>query len=40
MLTNTKIQRLKTPTKLERHADGDGLYLEVSKNCVVGKVST
>ena len=31
MLTNTKIQRLKTPTKLERHADGDGLYLEVSK---------
>jgi integrase len=31
MLTNTKIQRLKTPTKLERHLDSDGLYLEVSK---------
>ena len=26
MLANTKIQRLKTRTKLERHADGDGLY--------------
>jgi integrase len=32
MLTNTKIQRLKTPTKLERHLDSDGLYLEVTKS--------
>ena len=31
MLTKTKIQRLKTPTKLERHLDSDGLYLEVTK---------
>lgn len=31
MLTKTKIQRLKTPTKLERHLDSDSLYLEVTK---------
>lgn len=30
MLTNTKIQRLKRPSKLERHLDADGLYLELS----------
>ena len=32
MLMNTKIQRLKTPTKIERHLDSDGLYLEVTKS--------
>ena len=32
MLTNTKIQRLKTPSKLERHLDSDGLYIEVTKS--------
>ena len=31
MLTNTKIQRLKTPSKIERHLDSDGLYLEVTQ---------
>lgn len=30
MLTTTKINRIKTPSKLERHLDADGLYLEVT----------
>jgi integrase len=30
MLTTTKINRLKTPCKIERHVDSDGLYLELS----------
>ncbi len=30
MLTTTKINRLKTPTKIQRHIDSDGLYLEVT----------
>jgi integrase len=32
MLTNSKITRLKKPSKLERHLDSDGLYLEVTPN--------
>jgi integrase len=32
MLTNTKIQRLKIPLKIERHLDSDGLYLELTKS--------
>mgnify|MGYP005749844449 CR=1 FL=1 len=32
MLTNSKIIRLKKPSKLERHLDSDGLYLEVMPN--------
>jgi hypothetical protein len=30
MLTITKINRFKTPNKIERHIDTDGLYLEVT----------
>jgi hypothetical protein len=30
MLTTTKINRLKIPTKIERHIDSDGLYLELT----------
>ena len=30
MLTITKINRFKTPNKIERHIDSDGLYLEVT----------
>lgn len=30
MLTTSKINRIKTPSKLERHLDADGLYLEVT----------
>lgn len=30
MLTTTKINRFKTPVKIERHIDSNGLYLEVS----------
>jgi integrase len=30
MLTTTKIDRLKTPSKIERHIDSDGLYLELT----------
>lgn len=30
MLTNSKINRLKKPSKLERHLDSDGLYLELT----------
>jgi hypothetical protein len=32
MLTNTKIQRLKIPLKIERHLDSDGLYIELTKS--------
>jgi hypothetical protein len=30
MLTTSQIKRVKTPSKLTRHLDADGLYLEVS----------
>ncbi|MFQ3325246.1 MAG: hypothetical protein ACI90U_003081 [Pseudomonadales bacterium] len=30
MLTITKINRFKTPNKIERHIDSDGLYLEIT----------
>lgn len=32
MLTNTKIQRLKIPSKIERHLDSNGLYIELTKS--------
>jgi len=30
MLTTTKVDRLQTPSKIERHIDSDGLYLELT----------
>lgn len=32
MLTNTKIQRFKIPSKIERHLDSNGLCIELTKS--------